>query len=209
MEHFSYDPHSYDGKAEAFFYGQHKSALSIFRSPNTDNIKGVGLHKHPDCDDIDILIEGAMLFSNDGKRFHRVHAPAVVANLKGTPHCLINLDNSIVKMYGLRSPFRGGVKAYSGESQKTSKIYKLNNYQKGANDLFESEHTKAIFYKDVREIPFYKDGEDIILINLGDESIHIEGVELKKSDVLKNWKHKIKLKIENNELLVLKTKGLS
>ncbi len=77
---YHYDPHSYNGQGEAFFYGKPENALSIFRFPNSNNLRGISLHIHPECDDIDILIKGELLFSNDGKMFRKVCAPAIVAN---------------------------------------------------------------------------------------------------------------------------------
>jgi hypothetical protein len=208
MQLLNYNPTSYAGKGEAFFYGEKKSALSIFRSPNTDDLKGIALHTHPNCDDIDIVIKGDIYFSNDGKSFTRAGAPALIANLAGTPHAIYVPNKSEALMYGLRSPFLGGESVDHNKVGKKSKIYNLQDLASGVHNIFESERTIAKYYIDQTEINELNKKQDRLLINLNKESAVINDQELFAGSVLKNWDTQLNIQTNSTRLLYLETKEI-
>ena len=172
---FNYNSDIYEGKGEGFFYGNKNSALSFFRFPNTDGLKGIALHVHPDCDDIDVLIEGELLISPDWKTTKKIKAPALIANLAGTPHSILSIENKNCLMYGFRSPFRSGVEVKSADlnpapnstiKNKEASIYNLQSYSNGKHLIFESQYTKANLHKNVYSVPRSDEERVRVLINV-------------------------------------------
>lgn len=206
MQVLNYNPNSYYAKGEAFFYGDKKSALSLFRSPNSDGLLGIGLHIHPDCDDIDIVIKGKVYFSNDAKNFTCASAPALVANLCGTPHAVYVPNKSEALMYGFRSPFKGGESVTSNNLNLKSQLYELSKYKTGVHQLFKSKYTFAKLFVNQTEIKADQNQcEDRLLINLSEKNILINDIELKSGSSIKNWQDNLNIEMKESKLLFLQT----
>jgi len=176
---YAYSADSYQGKGEAFFYGSDHSAVSIFRYPNANQLRGIGFHVHEKCDDIDLLVRGAAYFGKDPKSYQYFEAPCLVANFAGTPHSLIAPKKGSTLVYGFRAPFKGGKTLDEFDSSQVGAAPKplvldLRKGGLGVSTLYRSEYSSA------ERVSFYSRADvtpvacrEWALVNLGGHSLRV------------------------------------
>lgn len=90
--------------AEEFFYHSPHSCLGRFVYPNQQSIQGIGLHSHPTCWDIEIVIAGrGFRMVGDGK-LEALKPGTLLLNPPGIAHSMLAEKNQELLVYGYRCP---------------------------------------------------------------------------------------------------------
>jgi len=213
MKTYNYDDNIYDGNGEGFIFSEKNCALSFFRSPNNNNLKGIGLHIHPECDDIDILLKGELTLFSSWKDSVTIKAPCIVTHKAGIAHAVISRGEKPALMYGFRSPFKGGIIVERNKKliTRAPQIFRPNEYCEGSYFLFESEFTNIYLHINQNFIPERKKYYSRSIINLSSQEIKINKDKkcLLGGSILYDGKlKKIKIQEQRSILVELIAKGI-
>lgn len=174
--HIPIDKFLKEQQGEGLVYETQWSCLTYSQSPNLRGIKGIGLHSHSSCDDIEILLEGtAVCFQTQTKGF-KIEAPMVIVNEPSVPHSMVNISENYVLILGYRSPksYQADILNIHEVKDTKQRFYDLNFKDYGSFPVFKTQLNCAYYHCFKEKTVLEKRGsEERTLINLCSDPIQI------------------------------------
>lgn len=101
---------------EQHVYDTPSVAVSSFHFPNCQNLKGIGLHTHQKCDDVELVIDGSPCRIVGFNEVEKIPPTTLIVNPPDSPHSLLQLDEQESTVLSFRFPRDYKGKAFSANA---------------------------------------------------------------------------------------------